>query len=65
MNAFNPFWEKLYQNPVQFFSVIPRGAPLPHSNELWARAYKTFFMLNSAEHEISKLDKFNLINPLE
>ena len=30
----NPFWEKLYQNPVQFFSVIPRGALLPHSNAL-------------------------------
>ena len=30
----NPFWEKLYQNPVQFFSVIPRGVPLPHSNAL-------------------------------
>ena len=23
-----------YQNPVQFFSVIPRGVPLPHSNIL-------------------------------
>ena len=23
-----------YQNPVQFFSVIPRGVPLPHSNAL-------------------------------
>ena len=33
-NAFNPFWEELYQNPVQFFSVIPRGVPLPHSNAL-------------------------------
>ena len=32
--AFNPFWEKLYQNPVQFFSVMPRGVPLPHSNVL-------------------------------
>ena len=30
--AFNPFWEELYQNPVQLFSVIPRGVPLPHSN---------------------------------
>ena len=30
----NLFWEKLYQNPVQFFSVIPRGVPLPHSNKL-------------------------------
>ena len=25
---------KFYQNPVQFFSVIPRGVPLPHSNAL-------------------------------
>ena len=33
-HAFNPFWEKLYQNPVQFFSVIPLGVPLPHSNTL-------------------------------
>ena len=24
----------LYQNPVQFFAVIPRGVPLPHSNAL-------------------------------
>ena len=29
------------------------------------RAYETFFILNSAEHEISKLDKSNLINRLE
>ena len=28
-------------------------------------AYKTFFMLNSAELEISKLDKSNLINLLD
>ena len=34
VNAFNPFWEKLYQNPVPFFSVIPRGVPLPHSSAL-------------------------------
>ena len=27
-------WEKLYQNPVQFFSVILCGVPLPHSNTL-------------------------------
>ena len=33
-HAFNTFWEKLYQNPVQFFSVIPRSVPLPHSNAL-------------------------------
>ena len=31
---FNPFWEELYQNPVQFFSVIPLDVPLPHSNAL-------------------------------
>ena len=29
-----PFWEKLYQNPVQFFSIIPHDVPLPHSNAL-------------------------------
>ena len=33
-HAFNPFWEKLYQNPVKLFSVIPRGVPLPHRNVL-------------------------------
>ena len=33
-NLNNPFWEKLYQNTVQFFSVIHRGVPLPHSNAL-------------------------------
>ena len=34
IHAFNPFWEKLYENPVQFFSVIPHGVPLPNSNAL-------------------------------
>ena len=33
-HAFNHFWEELYQNPVQLFSVIPRGVSLPHSNAL-------------------------------
>ena len=33
-HAFNSFWEKLYQNPVQLFSVIPYGVPLTHSNAL-------------------------------
>ena len=33
-HAVNPFWEKLYQNPVQFFSVIPHGVPLSHRNAL-------------------------------
>ena len=33
-HAFNPFWDELYQNSVQFFSVIPRGIPLLHSKAL-------------------------------
>ena len=33
-HAFNLFLDKLYQNPVQFFSVFPHGVPLPHSNAL-------------------------------
>ena len=33
-HAFDPFWGKLYQNPVQFFSIILRGVPLLHSNTL-------------------------------
>ena len=31
----------------------------------WPHNYKSFFMLNSAEHEISMLDKYHLINLLE
>ena len=31
--AFNLFWKKLY-HLEQFFSVNPRGVPLPHSNIL-------------------------------
>ena len=34
MHAYDPFWEKLYQKPVHFFSVIPRDVPLPHRNAL-------------------------------
>ena len=33
-HAFNPFWEKLYQNPEHLFSVMPCGVPLSHSNTL-------------------------------
>ena len=33
-HAFNPFWEKLYQNPVQFFFVIPRGVPFRIATQL-------------------------------
>ena len=32
--------------------------------DTWTHAYKTFFVLISAEHEISKLDNSNFINPL-
>ena len=45
-HAFNPFWEKLYQNPVQFFSVIPRGVPLPHSNVLQYYIKREKFKVN-------------------
>ena len=31
---FNRFCEELYQNPIQFFFVIPCGVPLPHSKAL-------------------------------
>ena len=33
-HAFNPFWEELYRNTVQLFSIIPQGVPLPHRNVL-------------------------------
>ena len=33
-HPFNPFWEELYQNPVQLFSIIPHGVPLLHSSAL-------------------------------
>ena len=47
IHAFNPFWEKLYQNPVQFFSVIPRGIPLPHSNILQYYLKRETFKVNN------------------
>ena len=40
-------------------------AKIPKHGQIRSCAYKTFFMLNIAEHEISKLDKSNLINLLE
>ena len=46
-------------------SVIKRLIQQTCKNQAWPCAYKTFFMLNSAQHEISKLDKSNLINVLE
>ena len=33
-HAFNPFWDTFYQNPVQFFSVIPRGVPIRIATKL-------------------------------
>ena len=34
ISYFKPFWAELYQNPVQFFSIIPCGVSLLHSNAL-------------------------------
>ena len=31
-HAFNPLWEKLYQNPAQFFSFIPHAINLGNKN---------------------------------
>ena len=45
-HAFNPFWEKLYEIPVQLFSVIPRGVPLPHSNILQYYIKREKFKVN-------------------
>ena len=45
-HAFNPFREKFYQNPVQFFSVIPCGVPLPHSNVLQYYVKREKFKVN-------------------
>ena len=45
-HAFNPIWEKLYQNGEQFFSVIPRGVPLPHSNSLHYYVKRKKFKVN-------------------
>ena len=33
-HAFNPFWEKFYQTPVQFFSVIPVAYPFRIATQL-------------------------------
>ena len=38
--------QKLYQNPVQFFSVIPCGLPLPHSNVLQYYVKRKKFKVN-------------------
>ena len=36
----------LYQNPVQFFSVIPRGVPIPHSKVLQYYIKPEEYMVN-------------------
>ena len=41
--AFNPFWEKLYQNPVQF---LPVAYHLPHSNVLQYYVKREIFKVN-------------------
>ena len=45
-HAFNAFWGKLYQNPELFFSIIPRGVPLPHSNILQYYVKRQKFKVN-------------------
>ena len=45
-HAFNPFWEELYQNPEQLFSIIPRSVPLPHSNALQYYVKREKFKVN-------------------
>ena len=37
--------------------VIEAAIPLRSLEEIWLRGYKTFFVLNSAEHEISTAHK--------
>ena len=44
---------------------VKADIPKKKTSQIRPCAYKTFFMLNSAEHEISKLDKSILINLLE
>ena len=45
-HAFNPFWDKLYQNPELFFSVIPHCVPRPHSNILQYYVKREKFKVN-------------------
>ena len=49
--------KKLQQK--KYFESLRKGTK---GNENWPHDYKRFFMLNSAEHEISMLDKSHLIN---
>ena len=42
----NPFLEKLYQNPVQFFSFIPCGVPLLHRKVLQNYVKREKFKVN-------------------
>ena len=53
-------------NPVAMTIINPRKEYWP-SRRSTSRPhdYKRFFMLNSAEHEVSMLDKSHLINLLE
>ena len=47
-HAFNPFCWRSLSNPEQFFSVIPRGLPLPHSNVLQYYVKREKFKVNDA-----------------
>ena len=67
ISCFKPFlWEELYQNPVQFFSVIPRGVPFPHSDALQYYVKREKCKVNnvifpsSCEARAINLDKKNI-----
>ena len=60
---------KIVQNPkiLQFSpkifipkrpKIFPTLGKRPHLQNTWARDFKTFFMLNSVEHEILNADKY-------
>ena len=54
----------LYRTAV--FSVSPMTSDsvieLPVASQNWPRGYKTFFMLNSAEHEICTANRSQITN---
>ena len=53
-------WERVKNISRNIFNLIN-----PFPNKPWPHDYKSFFMLISAEREISMLDKSHLINLLE
>ena len=45
----------IYSNPFQAYFITEAYTKNP--DQIWPRGYKTFFVLNSAEHEISTAHK--------